>query len=104
MNTTKDPMLTVKEVSQRLGMSISFVYQELSTKRMECYQLGKVKGRIRVSEEQLTRYLDSFSKAKKKASIKPAEIIAPPTFNEISKNLNDLFKKRANRKSSGIAA
>ena len=104
MITAKDPLMTVKGVSQRLGMSLSFVYQELSAKRMECYQLGRVKGSIRISEEQFSRYLESFSKGKNKATIKPPEVIAPPTFSQVSKDLNSFFKKNSRKKSSRNAA
>lgn len=85
-------LLTVKDISQRLNMSVTFVYQELSSGRLEHYQLGKVKGRIRVSENQLGNYLEYFRKARKEA-VKREPVIVPPSHNQISSELNKLFRK-----------
>ncbi len=94
MNTVKDPLLSVKNIGQRLGMSAAFVYQELSSGRMEHYQFGKIKGRIRISEDQFMRYLDSFSKGKKRAIIQPVEVVVPPSLNEVSRNLTSIFNEK----------
>ena len=85
-------LLTVKDISQRLNMSVTFVYQELSSGRLEHYQLGKVKGRIRVSENQLCNYLESFRKAQKTA-LRRESVVVPPSHNQISGELNKLFRK-----------
>ena len=95
MNTDFLPMLTVRDVSNRLGMSISFIYQELRSGKLEHYQLGKTHGSIRVSEEQLSNYLDSFVKAKKRTQRKPLATDLPPPVNKMSAELNRLFKNGA---------
>lgn len=84
-------LLTVLQVSQRLDMSRSFIYQELSSGRLEHYQFGKLKGRIRVSEQQLTDYLDSFRKSKQRYLHKNIEVQIPPSVQEVSKALNNLY-------------
>ncbi len=95
MSTELLPMLTVRDVSNRLGMSISFVYQELRSGKLEHYQLGKAYGAIRVSEEQLSCYLESFVKGKKKAQRKPLATDLPMPVNRMSAELNSLFKNGA---------
>lgn len=84
-------LLTVLQVSQRLDMSRSFIYQELSSGRLEHYQLGKLKGRIRVSESQLTDYLESFRKSSQRYTHKKIEVQIPPSVQEVSKALNNLY-------------
>jgi excisionase family DNA binding protein len=50
-------VLTVKQVAERLGVSISFVYAECSAGRLKHRRLGANKRMIRVTEEQLADYL-----------------------------------------------
>jgi excisionase family DNA binding protein len=50
-------VLTVKQVAERLGVSVSFVYAECTAGRMKHRRLGASKRMIRVSEEQLAEYL-----------------------------------------------
>ncbi len=94
MSTDDKPMLTVKNISNRLGMSISFVYQELSSGRLEHYQLGKVKGRIRISQEQLDRYLETFLKGNRKPATKPKAVELPTPVNRMSSDLNSIFNSK----------
>ena len=96
MSTEKfSPMLTVKDVKNRLGMSISFVYQELRSGKLEHYQLGKAYGAIRISEEQFSSYLENFVKGKKKTQRKSLVTDLPLPVNKMSAELNNLFKKEA---------
>lgn len=95
MSTIFLPMLTVRDVSNRLGMSISFVYQELSSGRLEHYQIGKAKGAIRVSEEQFTSYLEGFVKGKKRVQRKPLATDLPLPANKMSAELNNIFRSGA---------
>lgn len=95
MNTEILPMLTVRDVSNRLGMSISFIYQELRSGKLEHYQLGKAYGAIRVSEEQLSSYLESFVKGKKRTQRKLLATDLPLPVNKMSAELNSLFKNGA---------
>ena len=89
------PMLTVKDVSNRLGMSISFVYHELSSGRLEHYQIGQAKGAIRVSEEQFANYLEGFRKGKRRVQRKPVATDLPMPINKMTAELNSIFKNGA---------
>lgn len=95
MNTNVLPMLTVKDISNRLGMSISFVYQELHSGKLEYYQIGKSKGAIRISEEQYSCYLEGFVKGKKRPQRKTITSDLPMPAHKMSAELNSIFKKRA---------
>ncbi len=79
---------TVLQISQRLDMSRSFIYQELASGRLEHYKLGNIKGRIRVSERQLMDYLDAFRKGKQRYTAEKIEVQAPPSVQAMSKALN----------------
>jgi excisionase family DNA binding protein len=52
-------VLTVQEAAKRLGVSVSLVYELCSRGRITHHRLGVRKGRIRITEEALQRYLDS---------------------------------------------
>ena len=97
MSTEFLPMLTVKGVSKRMGMSISFVYQELRSGNLEHYQIGKAKGAIRVSEEQFASYLERFAKGKKRTQRKLLATDLPLPINKMSAELNRIFR-------NGVAA
>lgn len=81
-------LLTALQISQRLDMSRSFIYQELASGRLEHYKLGNIKGRIRVSERQLMDYLDAFRKGKQRYTAEKIEVQAPPSVQAMSKALN----------------
>ena len=84
-------LLTVLQVSKRLDMSRSFIYQELAAGRLEHYQLGKIKGRIRISERQLMDYLNAFRKSRQRFTPEKIAVQAPPSLQGMSKSLNKLF-------------
>lgn len=48
-------MLTVREVAERLKLSPGAVYKAVDRGELECHRFGAA---IRISEEQLARYLD----------------------------------------------
>lgn len=52
-------LMTVREASKRLRASISFVYARLADGSLPNYRLGDGQGGIRISEDQLERYLRS---------------------------------------------
>lgn len=51
-------MLTVAEVAARLGVSRTCVYSLVESGRLRHYRIGLGRGAIRVSEEDLTAFLD----------------------------------------------
>lgn len=46
--------LTVRDVAERLSVSLSVVYREVTARNLSCYRIG---GAIRISEQQLADYL-----------------------------------------------
>ena len=54
-------VLTAKEASKRLGISVALVYREIQSGRLECFRFGK--RTYRISEEQLEDYLMACSKS-----------------------------------------
>jgi excisionase family DNA binding protein len=52
-------MLTVADVAERLRKSRSFVYELIGAGRLSYFRVG---GSIRVSEAQLTEYLESVER------------------------------------------
>lgn len=71
--TNPTPLLTVQEVADRLQLSSSAVYRLVESGRLACHRLGSGRGVIRVSEEDLRRYLDGC-----RHGARPAERPAPP--------------------------
>lgn len=47
-------MMTPKQLSQRLSLSVSMIYRLLTSGDLECYRFGSA---YRVSEEQLNAFL-----------------------------------------------
>lgn len=52
-------LMTVAEVSRRLGVGKSFTYDLIQSGRLKYYQLGEGNGGKRVSERQLAEFLAS---------------------------------------------
>ena len=84
-------LLTVAQVCQRLNMSKSFIYQEVSSGRLEHYQMGRRLSRIRVSERQLSEYLETFRKGLKRVETPAFDLVMPPAKTEMSRNLSSLL-------------
>lgn len=61
-------MLTVKQVSQRLGISLALVYREIRAGRLPAHCFGK--RAYRVSEEQIATYL-AMSQADRQSQSAP---------------------------------
>ena len=52
-------MLTVSQVAERLNVSQSIVYSLVDKGLIVCHRIGLGRGAIRISEEDLARYLKS---------------------------------------------
>jgi excisionase family DNA binding protein len=53
------PLLNVKQVAERLNVAASTVYMLVAEGRLSCFRIGKGRGAVRFSEEQITSFLDS---------------------------------------------
>ena len=51
-------MLTVKQVSERLGVSAQLVYSLASSGKLRCYRVGTGRGVLRFTEEHVAAYLN----------------------------------------------
>jgi excisionase family DNA binding protein len=52
-------LLTVKEVSTRLRVSPSLVYQLVEAGKLACHRIGKGRGAIRIASSDLKAYLQA---------------------------------------------
>ncbi len=52
-------MLSVKDVAERLNVSSSIIYGLVDAGQIVCHRIGIGRGAIRISEEDLARYLKS---------------------------------------------
>ena len=52
-------MLTVADVAERLGVSVSLVYEIVAKGDISCYRIGPRRGAIRFEEEDVDAYLKS---------------------------------------------
>ena len=59
---SKAMLLTVKQIAERLNVSVSCVYELISEGILSCHRIGPRRGSVRVSEEELSRYLDACKK------------------------------------------
>jgi excisionase family DNA binding protein len=73
-------MLTVKQVADRLSVSATCVYQLLTSGKLPHHRIGLGRGTIRVSETDLSDYVDACRKcdggkgeASKNSSLSPKE-------------------------------
>jgi excisionase family DNA binding protein len=60
-------MMTVKQVADRLSCSTSLIYDHIASGRLKAYRIGKGRGGLRVSDEQLKFFLQDSE----------AEVVAP---------------------------
>ena len=51
-------MLTVNEAANRLRVSTATVYALISSGKLACHRVGVGRGVIRISNDQIDRYLD----------------------------------------------
>ena len=66
--------MRVREVAERLEVSVATVYALVASGKLKCYRVGMGRGCIRVSAEQLAEYLAG---AEPKTSILPAPVRHP---------------------------
>lgn len=66
--------LTVKQISDRLGISPALVYLLVEQGELACIRLGQKgrRGTIRVSEAQLSAFLEARGTKREPPAIKPA--------------------------------
>jgi len=50
-------MMTIKDVAHQLRVSTACVYELVSAGKLACYRIGKGRGTIRISDEQLGAFL-----------------------------------------------
>lgn len=50
-------MMTVKQVSERLNVSVATVYALVSSGNLACHRVGVGRGRIRITESDVDAYL-----------------------------------------------
>ena len=68
-------VLTVKQVAERLGVSLSAVYLMVETGLLECHRIRckpGTRGAIRISEEQLQAYFETTKQGPVRAPPAPA--------------------------------
>ena len=51
------PLLTIREVSERLSISESLCYRLVAEGKLRAFRIGK--GAVRISEDQISEYLSS---------------------------------------------
>jgi excisionase family DNA binding protein len=58
--------MTVKQVAERLGCSVSLVYSFIEEKRLPCLRLGRegCRGKILIHEEDLKKFVESLPEQK----------------------------------------
>ena len=50
-------MMTVKQASERLNVSVATVYALVSAGKLACHRVGVGRGRIRITESDIDAYL-----------------------------------------------
>lgn len=61
-------MLTVKQASVTLGVSTTCVYQLVSQGRLACHRIGLGRGAIRISESDLSAFIESCRQSRQTPS------------------------------------
>lgn len=56
-------MLTVGQVAERLNVSLGTIYAACQSGRLRHYRIGRGRGAIRITEEDLQLFVESGSKA-----------------------------------------
>ena len=78
-------MLTIKDVAERLKMSLSEAYKLCSENELPHYKIGK--RMKRVSEEQLAQFLAEREVKRERGTNEPRELQRPPRPRVILKHL-----------------
>lgn len=64
--------MTVRDVAERLEISVSLVYRLIEIGKLRCTRHGLKRGVIRVSDEQLADYLATAERGPRQAPPEPA--------------------------------
>jgi excisionase family DNA binding protein len=75
------PLLNVAEIAERLRCSQSLVYAAVASGRLRAYRIGRGKGGIRISEEQLSAFLQATESGGQ--SPPPLVVKRPATFKHL---------------------
>jgi len=91
-------MYTVAEIAKRLGVSPNTVYSAVETGLLECHRLKSkpgARGTIRVSDEQLTKYLESMKVEKRQNNTSfPRDTVGGAFKNLDSGRLLDAWRRQ----------
>ena len=66
--------LTVKHLVERLGISRAQIYALIASGKLPCHRFGTGRGAIRVSEEQLSQFLEA-TQFKPEGAELPVELV-----------------------------
>ncbi|MCY2967400.1 MAG: helix-turn-helix domain-containing protein [Planctomycetota bacterium] len=64
-------LLKPRQLAERLNVSLSTVYGLIETGKIACHRIGRGRGAVRVSEEDLADYLASCRNAEKNQTKPP---------------------------------
>ena len=70
-DSTSDRFLTVKQVSERLGVSLGCVYQLVAAGRVQHIRVGLGRGTIRIREDSVDAYIESVTLTERDKDEKP---------------------------------
>jgi excisionase family DNA binding protein len=71
-------LLTVRQVAERLSISLSATYQIIESKKLMHHRIGVGRGAIRVSEADLMAYHESCRCGPSKQELKPVKVNLGP--------------------------
>ncbi len=64
-------MLRVKQVAEKLGISVALVYELIAKGKLACYRIGLGRGAIRFKDEDVQAYLDGCRVETRGEQVKP---------------------------------
>lgn len=53
-----EPLMTVQQAAERLGIGRDSIYQEIQSGRLTCIKLGPKGGKVRLTESDLAAYIE----------------------------------------------
>jgi excisionase family DNA binding protein len=92
---TGEPIVTVKEAAEALGLSRAGVYALLKSGALECYRLGVKEGKIVIDPAQVQEYRERCLKRfQAKAPALPRAFIVPDELGRIAAEREEKRRKR----------
>ncbi len=76
-------LLTVREVAEKLKMSLSSIYSLINTGKVASLRVGMNRGSIRIREADLDEYLESVKQGSKHTVAKMQHCKLPSTLRHI---------------------